>query len=239
MKKFIKYLVISLAVTFAAIMIGGSIIQYNESRNTENRELVSGTYATDGMSISLFSDGTGYIYTNYVSEEGDTIKDISQHAKWNYDPDTQTIEGTFGNIKCLNDIEPDTYKVDGDTLIYKDAIKFVKSNNVPISHDEYISMIEREKNIEAYNKKCKEKEFEAYTYVKESIKETLHDPSSFNIIDSKVNYNSGERYYKIYIDFNANNALGGKVRNKAYFKVTVDDPFSDNPKYHIIEKEII
>lgn len=239
MKKFIKYLVISLVVTFVIIMVGGSIVQCSESRDTENRELVAGTYVTDGMSISLFSDGTGYIYTNYVSEDGDTINGISQHAKWKYDPDVQIIEGTFGNIKSLNDIEPDIYKVSGDTLIYKDAIKFVKTDNVPISHDEYISMIEREKNIEAYNKKCKEKEYEAYAYIKDALKETLNDPSSFTILDSKVNYNPSERYYKIYIDFNANNAFGGKVRNKAYFKVTVDDPFSDNPKYHIIEKEII
>lgn len=239
MKKFIKYFVIVMVATFAIAIIGGSLVQRSESRDTENRELVAGTYVTDVMSISLFSDGTGYIYNNYVSEDGDTINGISQHAKWKYDPDTKTITGTFGNLKCLNDLEPDTYTVNGDTLIYKNAIEFVKTDNVPISHDEYISMIEREKNIEAFNKKCKEKEYEAYAYIKDALKESLNDPSSFNILDSKVNYNPSERYYKIYIDFNANNAFGGKVRNKAYFKVTVDDPFSDNPKYRIIEKEII
>lgn len=239
MKKFIKYFVIVLVATFAVPMIGGALIQCSETHDTENRELVAGSYATDKMTVSLFSDGTGYVYSNYVSEEGDTISEIAQHAKWKYDPDTKTITGTFGNLKCLNDLEPDTYTVNGDTLIYKDAIKFVKTDNVPISHDEYVSMIEREKNIEAYKKKCKEKEYEAYSYIKDALKETLNDPSSFNILDSKVNYNPSERYYKIYIDFNANNAFGGKVRNKAYFKVTVDDPFSDNPKYRIIEKEII
>lgn len=239
MKKFIKYLVIFLVATFAIVMIGGSLVQCSEIHDTENRELVAGSYATGGMTVSLFSDGTGYIYTNYVSEEGDTIKGIAQHAKWKYDPDTKTITGTFGNIKYLNDLDPDTYTVNGDTLIYKDAIKFVKTDNIPISHDDYVSMLEREKNIEAYNKKCEEKKYEVYYYVEYTLKETLNDPSSFNILDSKVSYNPSERYYKIYIDFNANNAFGGKVRNKAYFKVTVDDPFSDNPKYRIIEKEIV